>query len=145
MRKKRILFDMDGVLCNYAKRFHELQSDTIIYPQALYGFYTSLEPIEGMLEIYKWLVDNGHHVNIVTRPSYLNPLCYTEKRVWVEKHLGLEAAKNMIICWDKSLIKGDILVDDNDHPGFEGDIILYGSDKYPNYKYVMGYFYDNNF
>lgn len=132
----RFLFDMDGVLCDYAKRFHELQSDTIIHPQALYGFYASLEPIQGMIKLYNWLLSNGHQVNILTRPSYLNPLCYTEKRVWVEKYLGLEAAKNMIICWDKSLVKGDVLIDDHEHPGFEGELILYGSEKFPNSDYV---------
>jgi 5'(3')-deoxyribonucleotidase len=137
----RFLFDMDNVLCNYSKRFHELQSDVIIYPQSTYGFYTSLEPIEGMIELYHWVIKKGHQANIATRPSYLNPLCYTEKRVWVEKNMGLEAAKDMIIITDKSLIKADVLIDDNECPGFEGELMLFGSDKFPNHEYVRRHFY----
>jgi len=144
MKSKIIYCDMDGVLCDYWKRFHQLKNDLIKLPQTTYGFYTSLEPIEDAIQSYKWLEDN-FDVWILTRPSYQNPMCYTEKRVWVEQHLGLEAAKKLIICWDKGLLKGDYLIDDTINveskldlqTKFEGQFIHFGSEEYNNWKSVI--------
>lgn len=134
---------MDGVLCDYYKRFNELKSALIPLPQTTYGFYTSLEPIKGAIEAYKKLEKN-YDVWILTRPSYQNPMCYTEKRIWVEQYLGLEVAKKLIICWDKGLLKGDYLIDDtllNDtldiQSKFEGEFIHFGSEKFNNWAKVL--------
>lgn len=147
MRRKRVYVDMDGVLCDYWKRFYELQNGYIKLPQTTYGFYTSLEPIEGAIETYKWLEEH-FDVWILTRPSYQNPLCYTEKRVWVEENLGIKAAQRTIICWNKGLLKGDYLIDDTlieklmeDDPDFElqttfeGEFMHFGTD-YKDWKSV---------
>ena len=72
----------------------KLKNDFVPNPQTTYGFYTSLPPIPGAIETYKWLEEN-YDVCILTRPSYWNPLCYTEKRVWVENHLGLETCRKL--------------------------------------------------
>ena len=143
MINKRIYVDMDGVLCDYWKRFHELQTNMIRLPQTTYGFYTSLEPIEDAIETFNWLNEN-FDVWILTRPSYQNPMCYTEKRVWVEKYFGLEVAKKLIICWDKGLLKGDFLIDDTINveskldlqTKFEGEFMHFGSEKTPDWKAV---------
>ena len=145
MRRKRVYVDMDGVLCDYWKRFYELQNGYIKLPQTTYGFYTSLEPIEGAIESFKWLEEH-FDTWILTRPSYQNPLCYTEKRVWVEENLGIKAAQRLIICWNKGLLKGDYLIDDTlidakliaelreDDPEFElqipfeGEFMHFGTD-----------------
>ena len=147
MKKKIIYCDMDGVLCDYWKRFYELQNNLIRLPQTTYGFYTSLEPIEGAIETFNWL-NNNFDVWILTRPSYQNPLCYTEKRVWVENYLGIEVAKKLIICWDKGLLKGDYLIDDTINveskldlqTKFEGEFLHFGSDKFIDWKSVKKYF-----
>jgi hypothetical protein len=148
MNKKRVYVDMDGVLCDYRKRFEELKSEITPFPQITYGFYTSLEPIEGAIEAYKQL-EEKYDVWILTRPSYQNPMCYTEKRVWVEQHLGLKAAQKLIICWNKGLLKGDYLIDDTiiylaktqeerDYlqTPFEGKFIHYGSPQYRTWMLV---------
>ena len=51
-KQKRIYVDMDGVLCDYWKRFYELQNTYIRLPQTTYGFYTSLEPIKDAIETF---------------------------------------------------------------------------------------------
>jgi len=131
MVKKIVYFDMDGVLCQFRKKFNEEieRNPKIQFPQATYGFFANLEPHTHMVFLYKALENNANFdVHILTAPSYINPLCYTEKRVWVEKHLGLEAAEKMVITGYKNLLKGDYLIDDNEsgkgQDKFEGKLLI---------------------
>lgn len=141
--KKRIYIDMDNTLCDYSGRFREWQAKEpeTRYPQAQYGFFSSLEPLPHAIESYKFL-EQGFEVYILTAPSYRNPMCYTEKRVWVEQHLGLETTKNLIICQRKGLLKGDFLIDDHPYPEFEGEQLLFGSSQFPDWKTVLTYLQD---
>jgi 5'(3')-deoxyribonucleotidase len=108
----RVFIDMDGVLANFDKAYKEKWTEKMQFPQATQGFFESLEPIKYAVSNYRYLAYQ-YDVRIATAPSVMNPLCYTEKRLWVEKHLGMQAAERMIIIPDKSLLIGDILIDDN--------------------------------
>tara|TARA_R110000782_G_scaffold246653_1_gene333324 strand:- start:141 stop:608 length:468 start_codon:yes stop_codon:yes gene_type:complete len=131
MKKKIVYFDMDGVLCQFRKKFNEEieRNPSIKFPQATYNFFTNLEPHDEMVHLYKMLdSDDRLEVHILTAPSYMNPMCYTEKRVWVENHLGIDAASRMVITGHKNLLKGDYLIDDNatgkGQDNFEGAFLL---------------------
>ena len=101
--------------------------------------FRNLEPIENALESYKKL-EEYYDVWILTSPSYHNPLCYSEKREWVETYLGLETCRKLIISPNKGLLKGDYLIDDNIHDGFEGELIHFGlNKKYPDWISVLNY------
>jgi len=141
MSKPRIYVDMDGVLCDYdeAKYRTLLRTPENFFPQASYGFFRDMRPITGAIEAYHWLHEN-FDTWILTRPSVLNPMCYTEKREWVEKHLGLEICEKLIMCTEKGLLKGDYLIDDMPWPSFEGQQITFGSKEYPNWKKVTDFF-----
>jgi 5'-nucleotidase len=136
--KKIIHVDMDDVLCDYKGGFVKAieRSPYNQYPQSVYGFYTSLAPIPGAVEAIKYL-QSKYEVYIATRPSYMNPLCYTEKRVWIEKHLGLEICKNLAMTPNKNLLIGDYLIDDMPWFGFKGKQILFGSDEFPDWESVI--------
>lgn len=137
--KKRIYIDMDNTLCDFQSRSDEMKAKskgTLLYPQSQYGFFTSLEPLDGALLAYKKL-EQYFEVYILTAPSYLNPLCYTEKRVWVEEHLGLQTTKNLIICKRKGLLKGDFLIDDHPYPEFEGEQLLFGQTPFETWQTVL--------
>jgi 5'(3')-deoxyribonucleotidase len=140
---KRLYIDMDNVLCDYNAAFRAQHSDEIPYPQSRYGFFISLLPLPHAIQSF---FDLSKHFDIwiLTAPSVKNPLCYTEKRVWVERELGFDVCHRLIICSDKSLLKGHFLVDDSSTRGqreFEGEWIHFGSDKFPGWletkKYLM--------
>jgi len=137
--KKRIFIDMDNTLCQFSKHYAERLKahPEVAYPQSQYGFFANLEPISGAIEAYKTL-EQHYEVYILTAPSYLNPLCYTEKRVWVEKHLGLQTTPNLIICQRKELLMGDYLIDDHLYP-FKGELLLFGSVQYADWDSVLKY------
>ena len=146
---KRIFVDMDGVLCDYYGAFKRALYETpqIGIPQSQYGFFANLEPIRNAITYYKLLNMNlDFDVRILTSPSVYNPLSYTEKRVWVEKYLGLDEAKKMILAPDKSLLIGDYLIDDYDYHEqskqhlFQGELIHFGSDKFRDWVDVGNYF-----
>lgn len=131
MRKDVIYVDMDDTICDFSGAAKQALIDepNILYPQSQYGFFTSLEPIKGAIVTLNMLALR-YDVWILTRPSVLNPLCYTEKRVWVEKHLGLDWCHKLIMCPDKSLLRGDYLIDDVVWPGFVGKQYRFGPNHY---------------
>ena len=129
---------MDDVLANFTSASIARKSPDLPYPQSKFGFFLGLKPIEGGLEAISTL-RTKYDVCILTRPSVLNPLCYTEKRVWVENHLGMEMVERLIISPNKALLKGDYLIDDHLHPGFEGELIQFGKDPFYNWEEVLKY------
>ena len=138
MKRKIVYIDLDDTICKFtgAWRKHREENPDVQWPQSKEGFFLGLEPIEGAIESVNRLREIAD-VYILTRPSYLNPFCYIEKRLWVEKHFDLEFCKNLIICSNKALLKGDILIDDVEWKDFEGFQILFGSNVFPDWKTVL--------
>jgi len=58
------------------------------------------------------MVKAGHDVRIVTSPWVSNPTCASDKLNWVVKHYGSHWGPRVIITADKTLVRGDILIDD---------------------------------
>lgn len=135
-----VYIDMDDVLCKFTEAYKKSQelNPLIKFPQSQYGFFSGLAPMEGSIEAALALLNsNCYEPYILTAPSIKNPLCYTEKRVWVEKWLGYAFVDKLIICPNKSLLKGDLLIDDNlsgkGQENFEGKVLHFGSEDYPDW------------
>jgi len=144
---KRLYIDMDGVLCDFKKAYdYQLQiNPTQPYPQSQYGFFIDLEPISGALDSVKRLQEY-FDVWILTRPSVHNLSCYTEKAQWIRKYLGFDMQVKLIICTDKSLLKGHYLVDDqveHGQTGFEGKHLHFGTKEFPDWKSIEIYLMKN--
>ncbi len=147
MNKKIIYIDMDFTLCDFGSAYNEVRKKhpDIKYPHSQPGFFENLKPIDQAIEVYLWLNNQENlDVYILTAPSVRNPLCYTEKRLWVEHNLGLEMAYKLIISPNKGLNKGHYLIDDytsgKGQEHFEGEVLQFGSEQFPNWQSIKDYF-----
>lgn len=144
---KRIYVDMDDTLCEFKKAYlqHKQEYPDVAYPQSQVDFFRNLEPVLGAIAAMRTLDSQpNYELYILTAPSLRNPLCYMEKRIWVENHLGFDFVRKLIISPDKSLLKGDYLIDDYDHgkgqDSFEGKLIHFGSPQFKSWQEVLAYF-----
>ena len=133
---------MDGVLCDF-KHLYDLKVKEINYPQAEFDFFRKLKPIHKSIESFLYLYNN-FDTYILTSPSYKNPMCYTEKMLWVKDNLGEKIVENLIISCHKNLLIGDYLIDDNlqgcGQENFKGELIHFGSHKFPSWEEICLFF-----
>lgn len=137
-----IYIDMDDTLLDFTSAYRrELERLPVMpFPQSQYGFFANLELLPGALEAWN-ILNEKHDVYFLTAPSVRNPMCYTEKRISIEKHFGYLACEKLILSTNKSLLKGDILIDDyatgNHQDRFGGEFIHFGSSRYPDWNSVL--------
>lgn len=101
----------------YPKEYHSLVEEIYYAP----GFYKNLPIYDGCKDALKRMTGEGHIVYLCTSPmipQFHN--CVLEKYEWVEKHLGTEWVRKLIMAADKTMVKGDILIDDR--PEIKGAI-----------------------
>lgn len=137
-RRPRIYIDMDRTLVDYDKGFAKWRGE-MEFPQSKQGFWYNLEPLPGAIESFKFL-ESKYDVWILTRPSFHNLNCYNEKAQWVRDNLGFDAQVKTILCGNKSLVKGEFLIDDHNkdgQPEFEGVWIQIGNKEYPDWPSVI--------
>ena len=135
-----ILIDLDEPLADIERGFFEnwrlrfpnepyiLQENrTTFYPEDEYpqhlrekvsgiyyepGFYLNLPPVLGSIDALNEMLRLGHDVMICTSPLSRYEDCVLEKYLWVEKHLGKDFVKRIVMTSDKTIVRGDILIDD---------------------------------
>ena len=143
MRKKIVYVDMDNVLCNFTKSYKAglIKNPTQQYPQSEMGFFINLEEMTDSISSFRKLQEK-YDVWILTRPSFYNLNCFTEKATWVIEHFDFDVLTQTIMCGNKSLLKGDYLIDDTNNDGqsdFEGEWLEFGSEKFPDWNSVVEY------
>lgn len=139
--KKIVYIDMDGVCCDFEKAWPLVAKPVWIPGQdkeVPVGFFENLEPIKGCVEAIHKLAEK-FDVYILSTPQWSNPNSWSEKHKWVVKHLGEPLFKRLILSHHKRLNKGDYLIDDNVHEGFEGEHIHFGSSRFPDWESVVEY------
>lgn len=138
MSRPTILVDMDGPLADFDAHIHTKAGlygwdFTCPQPCAKHRFLTDCVPgphayqmrnvinktrwfkdlplVEGAFEGIHDLLDHAD-VWICTKPLEANHNCRDDKARWVRHHLGEWWEQRLIIAPDKSLVRGNILLDD---------------------------------
>lgn len=140
IREKTILVDRDGVLADFHKGLQmrweaehpflysvptENLTDInplLCYPEELRpylrrimfapGFMEDLPPVPGAIEAINEMREAGFNVKICTIVFGNIPHWSAEKISWNIRHLGKSWTDDIILTPDKTLIKGDYLIDD---------------------------------
>ena len=126
--KKIVYIDMDGVLVQYPKEGK---------PKS----FLNLPPMDGAIEAFNMLSEK-YDVYIASTAPWSNPEAWKDKRLWVERYLGENAFKRLILTHNKSLLNGSYLIDDrtaNGASAFSGELIRFGASKFLSWDDVKSY------
>ena len=148
MEKKRLYFDMDGVLVNFQSGIDKLSDETKKeYAGRLDevpGIFALMEPMPGAIDAVHKLKEH-YDVYILSTAPWENPSAWSDKLQWIKKYLGDVFYKRMVITHCKHLLNsgnGEFLIDDRDKHGaaeFGERHIMFGSERFPNWDSVVEY------
>lgn len=129
---KRLLIDMDGVLCDIYTQFLKYEQNDIGLAQSLEdligklereafknhdkyvnseNFFYSAIPILDSIEVVRKLNDL-YEVYIVSAATQF-PHSLTEKINWLAKYFPFLSWKQIVFCGTKEIVYGDIMIDDH--------------------------------
>jgi len=148
-KKKILYFDMDNVLVNFQSGIDQLSEETLKEYEGRLDevpkIFSLMKPLEGAVEAVQKL-SLYYDVYILSTAPWKNPSAWTDKANWVHKYFGIEKDtvfyKRLIISHHKNLNKGDYLIDDRTKNGageFCGELIQFGSERFPNWEIVTNY------
>lgn len=144
--KETIYIDLDGVIVDIERYIKETYNSKYIKTHGIGAIidmhpeiFHNSPPMPGAVAAFRQLAQK-HNVYILSTAPWDNPEAWMAKRLWVEKHLGSEAYKRLILSHNKGLLKGDYLIDDRKVNGveeFEGTHIHFGSVDTPDWSTVL--------
>jgi len=147
--KEVVWIDMDGVVADFVPMAIETSKKMGITFQQFVdqkkyrnfaGFYRDLPLIPGAQEAIKKLEDSGkYELCFVSACSWGNISCFSDKRMWVEKHFPT-FYKKMDLSYHKGHYMGHYLIDDRTKYGagdFMGEHIMFGNEEYPDWDAVL--------
>jgi len=76
------------------------------------GFFRHLPAFPNAIKEVIKMEQAGFQIWFCTSPLLGHPTCCQEKLEWIQEHFGEEYVKRVILCQDKTTVRGDILVDD---------------------------------
>ncbi len=146
MNMKQILYiDMDNVLVDFQSGIDSLDEELRAEYEGEYdtvpGIFSKMAPMKDAVDAFNTL-SGRFDVYILSTSPWDNPSAWCDKLEWVKKNLGENAYKRLILTHHKELAKGDYLIDDRTKNGaseFEGELIQFGTDKYPDWHSVVDY------
>ena len=145
MKLKVVYVDMDDVLVYFQSGIDSLSDEEReVYKDNIDnapGIFSKMQPLDGAIEGYKKLTEY-FDVYILSTAPWNNPSAWSDKLLWVQKHLGDIAYKRLILSSNKHLNAGDYLIDDRTANGasdFKGEHIHFLTEKFKNWDDVLNY------
>lgn len=144
---KLLYIDLDGVVADFVSSMNTHPKKDVApyieHPDTIPNIFRNLTPINEAISAVNKLLDAAmYDVYFLSTAPWGNPSAWTDKRLWIEEHFGDKISRRLILTHRKDLVKGDILIDDRPNNGakdFEGELIEFGSDAYPNWDAVLRY------
>ena len=144
--KKILYLDMDNVLVDFGSALMQLDKAELGAYEGHYddipNIFSRMHPMPGAVEAFQTLAASFDTYILSTAP-WKNPSAWSDKLEWVKSQLGPAAYKRLILTHHKNLNRGDYLVDDrithNGADGFSGELIHFGSPRFPDWPSVTQY------
>ena len=144
-RKKLLYVDMDNVLVDFpsgvARVAQELVDKYEDRLDEVPGIFGLMQPLPGALEAFERL-SGVFDTYVLSTAPWENPSAWSDKLLWIKKHLGVPARKRLILTHHKNLNAGDFLVDDRTRNGadrFPGEHIHFATQRFPDWATVLEY------
>lgn len=118
------------------KAFPTLSAKEVYAPLYTDEFWETVHPLDGADEVLRKLIDDGHEVYIVTASTYQT--LKTKMEYVLFRYFPYLTWNNVIVTYNKQMIKGDILIDDGPHNLIGGSYIPILMDAPHNHSF------DNN-
>jgi len=142
---KTLYIDMDNVLVDFptgiARITNAQRNEFEGRLDEVPGIFSLMDPMDGAVTSFNKLADIFDTYILSTAP-WENHTAWSDKLIWVKKHLGEKAHKRLILSHHKNLNSGDYLIDDrlkNGADKFPGEHIHFGTDRFPNWETVCKY------
>ena len=139
---------MDNVLVDFPSGISKLSQEVINEYESnldeVPNIFSLMEPLEGAIDSFK-ILSQRYDAYILSTAPWGNSSAWSDKVKWVQKYLGESAYKRLILTHHKNLNHGDYLIDDRTKNGageFKGELIQFGTDKFPDWKSVCSYLLD---
>ena len=139
---------MDNVLVDFPSGVSKLSQEVINEYESnldeVPNIFSLMEPLEGAIDSFK-ILSQRYDTYILSTAPWENSSAWSDKVKWVQKYLGESAYKRLILTHHKNLNHGDYLIDDRTKNGageFKGELIQFGTDKFPDWKSVCSYLLD---
>lgn len=142
---KILYVDMDNVLVDFVsgitKISKEIQVEYDGRLDEVPGIFSLMSPMPDAIESFNHLATLFDTYILSTAPWH-NPSAWSDKLLWVQKHLGESAYKRLILSHHKNLNDGHFLIDDRTKNGadrFPGEHIHFGTPEFPDWPAVSKY------
>ena len=152
--KKIVYIDMDNTVVDFVSGINKLtekEREQYLGEEDNHPLIFSLmDPMPGAIDAITKLNDE-YELYLLSTAPWDNPNAWKQKRDWVGKYFGNEEGsifwKRLILSHHKNLNKGAYLIDDNpDRNGadkFQGKLIHFASEEYPDWESIENYFLSN--